>query len=55
MSRPTRRPWGALFSFDAASDSRTRVTVTHEKLPSYDDVEPWRLYWDKWLEAIDES
>lgn len=61
-SRPTSKALligmdvgAALFSFDAAGDDRTCVTVTHEKLPSYDDVEPWRLYWDRWLEAIDEG
>lgn len=41
-----------LFSFDPATDGRTRLTVTHEQLTSPADVELWKKYWGEWLEAI---
>ena len=37
-----------------ASNGRAKVTVSHEKLPSYDLVEEWKFYWAEWLEAIDQ-
>ena len=36
-------------------DNRCKVTVAHEKLPSYDLVEEWKFYWAEWLDALDES
>ncbi len=44
----------ALFSFEAASKGRARVTVTHEKLASSEDADRWRFYWTEWLEALTE-
>lgn len=59
-SRPTAKslriaigPGIALFSFDAAKDGRTKLTVAHEKLPSHDDVERWKFYWSEWLDAVE--
>lgn len=48
-------PGVVLFSFDPVDEDRTKVTVTHESLPAFDQVEEWRLYWEKWLEAIEED
>lgn len=38
-----------------AGDGRTRskVTVQHDKLPTYELVEEWKFYWGDWLAAID--
>lgn len=48
-------PGTALFTVDAQANGRTKVTVSHERLPEYDDVQEWKLYWDKWLEALAEG
>lgn len=31
---------------------QVNVTVQHQKLPTYDDVEEWKFYWGEWLEAL---
>lgn len=61
-SRPTSKvirlglePGRALITLEPRSDGRTRVTVSHERLPTVDDVERWRFWWAEWLEAIDEG
>jgi hypothetical protein len=61
-SRPTTKvlrvavgPGVALFTFEAAKDARTKLTVTHEKLPTYDDVEEWKFYWSDWLDAVEKG
>ncbi len=36
-------------------DGRTKVAVSHDKLPNFDDVEEWKFYWSEWLDAVDES
>jgi hypothetical protein len=61
-SRPTSRdvrlaigPGTALFTVATQPDGRTKVTVNHERLPEYDDVQEWKLYWDNWLEALAEG
>ena len=46
-------PGSALFSLDARPDGRTKVTVAHERLPEYADVEVWKLFWADWLDALD--
>lgn len=58
-SRPTSKavrvavgPGVALFSFDPLSDGRVKVTVTHEQLPSADQVAQWKDYWSGWLDAL---
>ena len=45
----------ALFSFDAAANGRTRITVTQEKLTSAEAADRWRFYWTDWLDALAES
>ncbi len=42
----------ALFSFDATANGRTRITVSHEKLPSSEAADRWRFYWTEWLDAL---
>ncbi len=37
------------------SDGRTRVTIEHEQLPTFDEVEEWKFYWTEWLDAIDQA
>jgi hypothetical protein len=36
-------------------DGRVKVTIQHERLPEYGDVEHWKGYWSEWLDAIDDS
>jgi hypothetical protein len=48
-------PGTALFTLATQPDGRTKVTVSHERLPEYDDVQEWKVYWDKWLEALAEG
>jgi len=48
-------PGTAQIALDALPDGRTKVSVVHDKLPSFDEVEQWKIYWSEWLEAIDES
>jgi hypothetical protein len=48
-------PGIALFAFDSAKDGRTKLTVSHEKLPTYDDVEHWKFYWSEWLDAVEQG
>ncbi len=46
-------PGVAVISLDGRADGRTKVTVAHERLPAFDDVEEWKFYWSDWLDAID--
>lgn len=48
-------PGTAQIALDALPDGRTRVSIVHERLPSFDEVEQWKTYWSEWLMAIDES
>ncbi len=34
---------------------RSKVTVQHAKLPTYELVEEWKFYWGDWLGAIDSA
>lgn len=43
----------ALISIEAKPAGRAKVTVAHEKLPSFDDVAEWKFYWTEWLDALD--
>ncbi len=43
----------ALFTLAPLADGRHRVTVSHSKLASPDEVVRWRAYWTDWLAAID--
>jgi hypothetical protein len=46
-------PGSALFTLDPAKNGRTKLTVTHEKLPTLDAVEEWKFYWSEWLNAVE--
>lgn len=35
-----------------ASTPTTRVTIAHERLPTYDQVEAWKDYWTQWLDGL---
>ena len=48
-------PGVASLSLDPRDDGRTKVAVSHEKLPTFDDVAEWRFYWDEWLGALDQG
>jgi hypothetical protein len=47
-------PGVALISLESKPNGRTRVSVAHEKLPSFDDVAEWKFFWTDWIEALDE-
>jgi hypothetical protein len=58
-SKPTTKalrigigPGVAVFDINDSGDDRSTVTVRHEKLPTYDNVEEWRFYWNDWLDAV---
>ncbi len=42
----------ALFSFDPATNGRTRITVTQGDLSSTEAADRWRFYWTDWLDAL---
>ncbi len=44
----------AEISFAPKDDGRVTITVAHAKLESPQDVEPWKVFWGEWLEALDE-
>jgi hypothetical protein len=59
-SKPTAKvlrivvgPGIAAFYLDPAKDGRTKVTIAHEKLPTFELVEEWKFYWSDWLDAIE--
>jgi hypothetical protein len=61
-SRPTTKvlriaigPGAALFTIEPTKDARTKVTVTHEKLATHDEVEEWKFYWSDWLDAVEKG
>ncbi len=61
-SKPTAKvlkvavgPGIAAFYVDAAKDGRTKLTIAHEKLPTFDSVEEWKFYWTEWLDAIEQG
>ncbi|MEM8924396.1 MAG: hypothetical protein AAGD35_12915 [Actinomycetota bacterium] len=45
-------PGVARIAVDGRPDGGTRVAIQHEKLPTFDDVDRWRHYWDEWLRAL---
>ncbi len=45
-------PGVALISIETVDPGRVKVTVSHDKLPTFDDVERWKFYWTEWLEAL---
>jgi hypothetical protein len=59
-SKPTAKvlrivvgPGIAAFYCDVVKDGRTKVTIAHEKLPTFELVEEWKFYWSEWLDAIE--
>ena len=48
-------PGVATISVNPKPDGRTNVTVQHQKLPTFDDVERWKFWWSDWLEAVDQG
>lgn len=45
-------PGVALVTMDPGGPGRVKITVNHEKLPSFEDVAEWKFYWADWLEAV---
>lgn len=43
----------AQFAIEPMSDGRAKVSVNHERLPSYAEVDEWKHFWNEWLDAID--
>lgn len=61
-SRPTAKalrmavgPGSATVSIDDRGHGRAKITIQHERLPTFDDVEEWKFYWGEWLDAIDQT
>ncbi len=59
-SRPTSKnvriamgSGSAEVSLEPTGDGRVKVTVQHDRLPSADDVDRWKRYWEAWLTAVD--
>jgi len=48
-------PGTAHFAVNPARGGKTKVTVTHERLPSPESVEEWKGYWSEWLTRLDEA
>lgn len=48
-------PGSAVIGLEVKGEGRTKVTVQHEKLPTIDDIERWKFWWEDWLEAIDQD
>lgn len=44
---------GLLFTFDAASNGRTKFAIAHEKLQVFDEIELWKAHWGAWLDALE--
>lgn len=60
-SKPTSKavrvalgPGTALFAIEPLADGRTKVTVSHERLPTLDALDEWKFFWQEWLDALDE-
>lgn len=43
----------AEISLAPRDDGRVRITIQHQRLPSFDEVEPTKQWWGAWLTAID--
>ena len=42
----------ALLSVTPVADGRCKVAVEHAGLPTSEEVERWRFFWDEWLDAL---
>jgi len=40
-------------AIDPRPDGRAKVILTHERLPTPDDVERWRAHWSAWLRDLE--
>jgi len=40
------------FRITDGGEGRTKVSIQHSKLPSFDDVAEWKFYWGEWLDAL---
>lgn len=36
-----------------SSEERMAISVQHNKLPTFEDVEQWKFFWSDWIEALD--
>ena len=45
----------ATITVEPRDQGRSKVTVSHEKLPDSAAVEEWKFYWEEWLEALEEA
>ncbi len=61
-SKPTSKavrlgvgPGVALISIESKGEGRTKVTIAHERLPTFDDVAESKFFWTEWLTALDEG
>jgi hypothetical protein len=41
-----------MLTFDPAPADRIRLTVTHEKLASFEVMDAWKQRWAEWLDAV---
>ncbi len=46
-------PGVAQIALDPLSDGRVRVSVSHERVSSPEEIQVWKAYWSDWLEAVD--
>ena len=37
----------------STTDGRTKISVAHERLKRFEEVDEWKFYWAEWLSAID--
>lgn len=37
----------------AAAGNRTKITIQHSRLATFDDVERWKFYWSDWLDTLE--
>lgn len=45
----------AIFGIDDLGDGRSKISVQHERLPTYESVDEWKFYWSDWFDAIADS
>ena len=45
-------PGDVQFGVTDKGDDRSQISVSHRRLPTYDEVEVWQYYWTDWLAAL---
>jgi len=40
-------------ALDPTTDGRTKISIAHERLKRFDELEEWKFYWFEWPAAID--